>query len=339
MSSQRRRKGSGRVTLADIAAKVGVSKITVSRAIRTPDKVSEALRLKIQRCIDENGYIPNRAAGALASSQSKTVALLVPSFSNAVFTEVVKGVDEVMLSEGYQVLIGHSGYSTLEEERLIETFLQFAVDGVILSGSQHTERARRMLGQANVPVVEMMELADNPLGICVGFDQVEAGRSVTEYLIEKGHKRIGFAGARMDHRAQQRLRGWREAMWKAGLSDEYLITSQAASSYDMGANLLAEFVQRWPDLDAIFFCNDDLAAGAIFECQRRNIRVPHELSVIGFNNLPIAASTSPSLTTVATPRYEVGRRSAQELLKLLQGEEAEELRIDLGFEVKGRESA
>ncbi|RCU49198.1 MULTISPECIES: LacI family DNA-binding transcriptional regulator [Corallincola] len=339
MSSQRRRKGSGRVTLADIAAKVGVSKITVSRAIRTPDKVSESLRLKIQRCIDEQGYIPNRAAGALASSHSQTIALLVPSFSNTVFTEVVKGVDEVMLSEGYQVLIGHSGYSTLEEERLIETFLQYAVDGVILSGSQHTERARRMLTQANIPVVEMMELADNPLGVSVGFDQVQAGKAVTEYLIGKGHKTIGFAGARMDHRAQQRLRGWREAMWQAGLSDDLLITSQAPSSYAMGANLLAEFVQRWPDLDALFLCNDDLAAGALFECQRRNIRVPHDLAVIGFNDLPIAASTAPSLTTVATPRYEVGVRSAKELLRMLNEEEVSESRIDLGFEVKARESA
>lgn len=115
------RRSSGRVTLQHIAERVGVTKITVSRALREPHRVSAALRLRIESAIDELGYIPNHSAGTLASGRSHSVALLIPSLSNSVFSEIQRGIQEGLGDAGYQVLIGHTGYSILEEERLIET--------------------------------------------------------------------------------------------------------------------------------------------------------------------------------------------------------------------------
>jgi len=131
------RRSSGRVTLQDIADRVGVTKITVSRALREPHRVSAALRLRIEEAIDELGYIPNHSAGALASGRSHSVALLIPSLSNSVFSEIQRGIEEGLRAGGYRVLIGHTGYSMLEEERLIDTYLSYGVDALILPGTRH----------------------------------------------------------------------------------------------------------------------------------------------------------------------------------------------------------
>ena len=336
MSSNSRK--SGRVTLQDVANKVGVTKITVSRAIRTPEKVSESLRLTIHKAIDKMGYVPNRAASMLSAKQSKTIVLIVPSLSNGVFADVVRGINDVMLSQGFQILLGHSGYSLLEEERLIETYLQFGIDGIIISGTHHTERSNRLLRKSNLPVVEIMECNENAIDMSVGLDHAQAGYKMTQHLIGKGYKNIGFAGARMDLRAQLRLDGWRKAIWETELSDARVLTSSYASTYQMGADMLTEILGEWPDTDCIFFCNDDLAAGALFECQRRNLKVPKDIALVGFNDLDICSATNPKLTSVCIPRFDIGEQAAKLLLKRINDEPIENKHLDLGFIISERAS-
>ncbi|MCK0768435.1 LacI family DNA-binding transcriptional regulator [Chromohalobacter canadensis] len=332
------RRSTGRVTLQDIAERVGVSKVTVSRCLREPQRVSETVRLRIEEAIEVLDYIPNRQAGALSSGRSLSVALLVPSISNSVFSEVQRGVDEGLREAGYQVLMGHTGYSILEEERLIDTFLAYGVDGFVLSSTRHTDHAQRLLTRARLPVVETMELTETPLDVNVGLDQRAAGRAIGEALIAAGYRRIGFCGARLDYRVQLRLAGWEDALKAAGLSTQRCQTTPRPSSYRLGGELLSAMLERWPDMDAVFCCNDDLAAGALFECQRRRLEVPGQLALAGFNGLDITDATWPTLTTVITPRRAIGEQAARLIVERLQGAPHAPSRHDMGFEIALRQS-
>ncbi|RKR06792.1 LacI family transcriptional regulator [Kushneria sinocarnis] len=336
--TRRTRRTSGRVTLDDVARRVGVSKITISRALREPWRVSEGLRQRIHAVIDELGYIPNRQAGALASARSRSIALLVPSLSNAVFSEVIRGVDEGFAGSGYQVLLGHTSYSREEEAHLIDTYLSFGVDGFIISGSQHTDSARQRLSRCGLPICEIMELPESPLDMAVGLDHEAAGHALTGALLELGYRRLGFIGARMDYRARRRLEGWQRALTEAGLSTAACLTTESPSDYRLGGQLLGELLEQYPALEMVCCVNDDLAAGALFECQRRGIRVPDQLGLTGYNGLDITEATTPTLSTVITPRRRIGVAAASRMLSRLEGDQGTEVLQDLGFEIALRES-
>jgi LacI family gluconate utilization system Gnt-I transcriptional repressor len=335
-----RNRTSGRVTLAEVAARAGVGTMTVSRVINQPELVSAALRTRIEEAIAELGYIPNRAARALVSAQSKVIVVLVPSLSNAVFTDVLAGVQDALGKDGYQILIGNTLYSDAEEEKLLGIYLQSNPDGVLLSGLTHSKQVTQMLATSKLPVVSMMDLASEPDVMSVGFSQLEAGYTMTRYLIDKGYKRIGFMGAQRDERTLKRAEGYRRAQREAGLYDPRLeVIVSDPSSLALGSELLGRMLSVTPDCDAIFCCNDDLAQGAIFQCQRRGIAVPGKLAICGFNDLPVSAWMNPSVTTIATPRYRIGYEAAQLLRAVIQGEQPAVTRIDLGFTLMARESA
>ena len=330
----------GRVTLAEEAARAGVGTMTASRAINQPELVSAALRARVDEAVAELGYVPNRAARALASSQSKVIVVLVPSLSNAVFTDVLAGIQDALEKDGYQILIGNTRYSDAEEEKLLNIYLQSNPDGVLLSGLTHSKQVNKILASSKLPVVSMMDLASSPDALSVGFSQLEAGYTMTRYLLDKGYKRIGFMGAQRDERTLKRAEGYRRALREAGLYDPLLETMVGdPSTIALGAELLGRMLSVAPDCDAIFCCNDDLAQGAIFQCQRRGIAVPGKLAICGFNDLPVSAWMNPSVTTIATPRYRVGYEAAQLLRAVIQGDKPAVTRIDLGFTLMARESA
>ncbi|ALK99072.1 transcriptional regulator [Massilia sp. WF1] len=335
-----RNRGSGRVTLSEVAARAGVGTMTVSRAINQPELVSAALRARVEEAVAALGYVPNRAARALASSQSKVIVVLVPSLSNAVFTEVLAGIQDALEKDDYQILIGNTRYSDAEEEKLLNIYLQSNPDGVLLSGLTHSKQVTKILASSKLPVVSMMDLGSSPDALSVGFSQLEAGYTMTRYLIDKGYKRIGFMGAQRDERTLKRAEGYRRALQEAGLYDPQLETMVAdPSTIALGAELLGRMLSVTPDCDAIFCCNDDLAQGAIFQCQRRGIAVPGRLAICGFNDLPVSAWMNPSLSTIATPRYRVGFEAAQLLRAVIRGETPALTRVDLGFTLMARESA
>ncbi len=333
-------RASGRTTLAAVAAHAGVSTMTASRALNQPDLVSDAVRARVQLAVSTLGYVPNRAARALASRQSNVIVVLVPSLSNVVFTAVLDGIQDVVDAANYQLLIGNTRYSDAEEEKLLGIYLQSNPDGILLSGLTHSPRVAQMLATSRVPVVSMMDLAGDPAQLSVGFSQHEAGHTMTRYLIDKGHKRIGFIGAQLDERTLSRFAGYRKAMLDAGLSDERLeLMVPDASSIALGAELLGRMLAKAPDCDAIFCCNDDLAHGAIYQCQRRGISVPEQLAICGFNDLPASAWMKPSVTTIGTPRYRIGFEAATLLRSVIAGRTPPVTRIDLGFTLMPRESA
>ncbi|HEV2612487.1 MAG TPA: LacI family DNA-binding transcriptional regulator [Noviherbaspirillum sp.] len=329
---------SGRVTLSEIAERVGTSSITVSRVLNAPHLVSEDLRKQIETAIAELGYLPNRAARALARARSDSVAVLIPSLSNTVFTQLLEGVRDVLHAAGYRTLIGDTRYSPEEEESLLRAYLEHSPDGILVTGFEQTDTTRQLLKASRVPVVHMMELSDSA-AYSVGLEQFDAGRAITSHLLSRGYRRIGFLGAQLDPRVMERLAGHRAALHDAGLTYPIgEVLDPRPSSIGMGVGLLDRLLQQAPDCDAVFCCNDDLAHGVLFECQRRGIRVPQQLAVAGFNDLAASAWTCPALTTIATPRYDIGHASASMLLQLMRGETPEPTKIDLGFSLVMRES-
>ncbi|TQK06865.1 LacI family DNA-binding transcriptional regulator [Herbaspirillum sp. SJZ107] len=335
-----RNRASGRVTLTEVAARAGVGTMTASRAINQPELVSQALRARVEQAVAELGYVPNRAARALASAQSKVIVVLVPSLSNAVFTAVLAGIQDALETDGYQILIGNTRYSDAEEEKLLGIYLQSNPDGILLSGLTHSKRVMDILASSKLPVVSMMDLASSPDALSVGFSQSQAGYTMTRYLLDKGYQRIGFMGAQRDERTLKRAEGYRRALREAGCYDPRLETMVAdPSTVALGAELLGRMLSVAPECDAIFCCNDDLAQGAIFQCQRRGIAVPGQLAICGFNDLPVSAWMNPSVTTIATPRYRVGFEAAQLLRAVIHGDRPAVTRIDLGFTLMARESA
>ncbi len=328
-----------RATLNDVAAHAGVSAVTVSRALRKPEMVSADLRQRIQSAVHELAYVPNQLASALASARTGTIGVVVPSFTNGVFGVYLRGIHDVLIPAGFQVLVLNSRYLHGAEERAIATLLGQHPEAMILTGIDQTRPARRLLDQAAIPVVQTMEVSDDPIDVNIGLSQREAGYTATKYLIDLGHRVIGQMSVPLDARAVQRLAGYRRAIAEAGL-EPLTISIERASSFPMGAQLFGELHEREPRMTALFCSNDNLALGAVFECQRRGIRVPEDMSIVGFNDLEFSDVAFPSLTTVTTPRYEMGRRAAEIILEIVRGsgERPEERVIDLGFRLVVRGS-
>jgi len=326
--------------MADVGLLAGVSAITVSRAFKTPDKVTSELRDRIRGAAQSLGYVPNRAASALAAARSMNIVVLIPSLTNLVFVDLLAGIHDVLHPRGYQELIGITRYAAAEEERLLGSYLEFQPDGLLITGIDHQPAAWRRLERLGRPVVHMMELMTGRPDACsVGLSQEAAGAALARHFLARGYKRPGFVAVQLDPRALARGAGYRAVLQEAGLYDparELMVPDP--SSISLGAELLGRLLDQAPDCDAIFFCNDDLAQGALFQCRRRGIEVPGQLAIAGFNDLPASAWCAPSLTTIATPRYEIGRVSAEMLLTLLDGKEPAARQVDLGFALAERES-
>ena len=201
----RRRKGSGAVTLRDVAQLAGVAPITASRALNTPSQVSPEVLGRVTEAVRQTGYVPNLLAGALSSMKSRMVGVAVPTIAGPVFLDTVQSLTEALFEAGYQVLLGQTGYDNAREDAWLEAMIGRRPDGLVLTGTSHSEQARTRLRAAGVPVVETWDQSDDPIDMLVGFSHVEVGRKVAAYLHERGYRRLaGVAGS--DERAMRRFR-------------------------------------------------------------------------------------------------------------------------------------
>ena len=326
-----------RPTLQDIAEHLGITKMTVSRYLRNPNAVAQETRHRIAAAIERFGYIPNRAPEILSNAKSKAIGVLLPSLTNHVFADVLKGIELIADEAGYQTMLAHYGYSVKKEENRIESLLSYNVDGLILSENYHSLRTLKMIEVANIPVIEIMDSSQVGIQQVIGFDNVAAAQSIVETMISRGHKNIVYFTARMDKRTQLKMQGYEQAMKKYGLEPYSLITEEA-SSFTLGGKQLREILTKRPQTDGIFCTNDDLAIGALFECQRLGIAVPTQIAIAGFHGHDVGFSVTPKLGTVITPRLDIGKRAAQELIARLNGEPLKEEMIDLGFKIHLGES-
>ncbi len=329
-----------RVTLDDVATLAGVSPITVSRVLRKPDAVSEALRQRVTAAVQELGYVPNIAASRLASSRTHAIGVIVPTLYNVIFAEYLFALHDVLVAAGFQVIVVNSRYSEQEEENAIKVLLGQRVEAIIIAGTHHTPLARQLLTRAHLPVVETFELSPDPIDLNIGMLQDRAGQAATQHLIDQGFDRVAFLAGNLDHRAQSRFDGYRQAMQESGLQKLEIITQwQRHSSVALGSDLLALMHERGDRPEAIFCIDDNLALGAMQECRKRGIRVPDDIAIIGFHDLEFSACASPSLSSIMTRRFETGKLAAEKVLSALNSTSRQPPnQIDLGFEVIARES-
>lgn len=321
-----------RPTLQDVADQVGVTKMTVSRYLKDPALVSAAAQEKIAIALDQLGYIPNRAPDLLSNAKSKAIGVLVPSLTNQVFAEVIRGIESITEKAGYQTMLAHYGYSADVEQERIASLLSYHVDGLILSESYHTERTLRMIQTAGIPVVEIMDSCSPAIEQAVGFDNSAACYAMTQQMIARGYQQIVYFGARMDVRTRLKMAGYAKAMNEAGLNEKYQ-TTDAASSFSIGADLLNQALKQHPEMDGVVCTNDDLAIGALFECQRQGIQVPKQIGISGFHGHDISQAMVPQLATVLTPREKMGSVAAEQLLMRIHGAQVFDAIIDLGFDI------
>jgi LacI family gluconate utilization system Gnt-I transcriptional repressor len=333
------RMGSGGARMRDVAEAAGVSLMTVSRALREPQKLSEETRKTVLDAVQKIGYVPNSIAANLASNRSSVVGQIVPSIQNSLYFETVKGSSDVLRTAGLHLLLADSGYSLHEEEALIGALLAQRVCGLILHNTDHTPRALQMIERAGVPVIETGDMPRPALDMAVSYSNAEASKAMTVHLAARGYRRIGFVSldTKINRRARERLRGYLAALKSLGLKKNPLLISEVGPGLTAGAHAMIDMMSRAPDVEAIFFAGDVLAIGALFETQRRGWKVPGRIAIAGFDDLDILQHTVPRLTCLRLPRLEIGRRSAEALLNRLRGE-SEPVQLDLGFEVIQRES-
>ncbi|MBD8187049.1 LacI family DNA-binding transcriptional regulator [Pseudomonas viridiflava] len=332
-------RSTGRPTLNEVARLAAVSPITASRALRGVTTVAPELVEKVRAAAQSLGYVANPAARALASSCSQTVVVLVPSLSNQLFIETLEAIQDVLRPRGLDVVIGNYHYSPEEEEKLLRNHLVNRPRGILLTGLDRTPASHQMLEASGIPCVHMMELDPRQGAYSVGFSQEQAGAQAALHLLGRGRTRLAYMAAQLDTRVLQRGAGFRQVLEDAGLFDaELQVTTPLPSSIGLGGELFARLLDEHPDVDGIFFCNDDLAQGASLEALRLGVAVPQRVSLVGFNDLPGSAHMVPRLTSIRTPRQEVGQRAAQLLLGLLDGV-PQQARVDLGFELVVRESS
>jgi len=326
------RRKKGRTTIADVAARAEVSPITVSRALREPARVSEPLRRRIEAAVRALNYVPDPHARALASARTNVVGVLIPSLSNTVFADVLRGIHDRAEQTDLQIQFANTRYAPLEEERLIRLFLSQSPAALIVVGIDQTAAAAEMLRSAELPVVQIMELGPDPFDMMVGLSHFDAGRAMTEHLLAAGYRRISFLEARMDPRSNHRMAGYRAALEAAGLADDSLVVrTKAPSSVGIGCELLREIVTRRPDIDAVFCNNDDVALGALFECQRLGLAVPDRIAIAGFNDFEMMAAAEPPITSVATERYDMGATAMDMIARTIAGDPPSNKVVDLGF--------
>lgn len=339
-SAPLRSRATGRVTLSDVAQAAGVSPITVSRALRGERAVDPVLVERVQAAARTLGYVPDPAARALASQRSTHVTVLIPMLSNALFVDVFEAVQRSLRPAGYQTLMGVTHYNLEEEELLLREQLLQRPAGLLVTGLERTDAARALIAQSGVPCVHLMELTCATGVYSVGFSQLEAGAAMTAHLLAQGRRRIAFAAAQLDARTLQRLDGWRREMSAAGLHDAALQwLNPAVSSMALGAQMFAQIMREQSDVDAIFFCNDDLAQGALLAALRLGVAVPQRVAVAGFNDLTGSDQMLPPLTTVRTPRADIGTAAARMLLALMNGDAVASPCVDLGYELVVRASS
>ncbi len=331
---------SGKIRLTEVAKLAGVSPITASRFFRNPEALSLSKRERVDSAVKELGYVPNLAARALASHRTEVIGVVIPSLTNNVFADVLRGIYDSLEGSRYSIQLANTRYSILQEEKLLRLFRAQKPAGLIVTGINQTTDSRAILELMNCPVTQIMEIGDAPVDMMVGFSHYDASSAAISHILAQGRRRIGFLGARMDPRVQRRFEGYRDAMTAVSLFDPNLIvTTSVPTTVTLGSTLFADLVARAPDIDAVFCVNDDLALGVLFECQRRRISVPRDLAIVGFNDLEFMASAVPSLTSVRTNRYEMGRHAVTMVIDAIEGRRPEAPVLDLGFQLMVRESS
>jgi LacI family transcriptional regulator, gluconate utilization system Gnt-I transcriptional repressor len=312
------------VTMADVALHMGVSKMTVSRALsrdaENERSISDALRQRIVLASAQMGYVMDQTARTFSSKRSGFVAVLIPSLNNSNFSDTVHGIGSALEGSGLQMLLGATDYRIHSEEQLIQTLLMRRPEGVILTGGKHTPAARTLLQAAGIPVLETWDLPARPIEHTVGFSNAQATVALVQHLHGRGYRRMAFIGgtSNRDTRGADRKRGYARAVAALGLPEGRVISfGEPPISMDQGAQAITQLMQTWPDTDAVICVSDLSAFGALMECKRRRWAVPQRIAIAGFGDFEVSRNCHPRITTVGVDCAGIGQAAGALLLRAI----------------------
>ncbi|GAB3264693.1 LacI family DNA-binding transcriptional regulator [Chitinimonas naiadis] len=309
-------------TLHEVARIAGVSPSTVSRILNGTARVSDDKRKAVEAAIANLNYKPNLLAQGLKKGRAMTIGILTQDLASPYFTEALMGVEAALTGTGYAPLIVSGHWHADEEAERVELLIARRVDGiVILSGSLSDKRINEFA--MRLPIVATGRRIDAGNARGIALNQLDGARMATEYLLEQGHRQIAFIAGPPDHDdARARLAGYRAALDVAGIHFDPNLVAQGNFLESGGLLALNDLLETRQRFTAIFCANDQTAYGARLALYRRGIRVPDDISIVGFDDLPYSNYTTPPLTTVKQPIYEVGKRAVQAVLQMVNDEPA-----------------
>lgn len=316
-----------KVTMRDVAREAGVSPMTVSRAFKQDTSVNAETRAVVQKAATKLGYLYDSTAHAFRSQRSGFLAVTLPSINNANFASTHRALTRALEGTELQLLLGITNYRVEEEERLVRQLLARRPEALVLTGGHHSDDARRILEQVDIPIIEMWDLPKDPIGHAVGFSNAKAMEIVVAHLVQSGRRSLGFVGASgdSDQRGAERRRGAIEAAQKLGLPDIVSIEAGAAPvAMTAGANAVESAGDILGELDALVCVSDPVAFGVMMALQRRGLRVPEDVAVTGFGAFEIAHVSNPTITTVNVHADRIGEITGAIIVDIL-GRDGEDL--------------
>ena len=332
------------VTMRDVARVAGVSRMTVSRALKKNSPVSKETREHILQIVRDMNYVPDQMAGSLTTKRSGFVAVLVPSLNNLHFAETVQALTEELEKVGQQILLGHTDYSIEREEQLVEDMLRRRPEAIVMSYDGHSDRTISLLSDAKVPVIELWEKPHNPINHTIGFSNEDAAAEMTQALIARGYRNIAFLGEAADAwtRGAARRRGFERAMQENGLSaHRTLKIGKPPISIEDGAQAAADLLARYPDIDCVFCVSDAPAFGLLSALPDLGKSVPRDIGIAGFGNFEVSRFAQPAITTVSVDPRAIGRATGQLIGTLLSSDsknDSEQRNIKVAAELTFRGS-
>ncbi|MEY2893415.1 MAG: hypothetical protein RJA98_3323 [Pseudomonadota bacterium] len=327
------------LTVHDIARLAGVSAMTVSRALNHPERVSPAMLARVQEVVKQTGFVPNGMAGGLRSSRARLVAAVLPTLVGPVFQETVSSLNAALTAQGYQLMLGQTGYGPSQEDALLDAIIRRRPDGIVLTGIMHSATGRRQLLASGIPVVETWDLTPTPIDMLVGFSHEDIGAAVCSYLHARGYRHPALMCGE-DERGKRRNLGFQRRAASLGLSEPIPIWfTPPPTTLGAGRQGLGELLGRGLPIDAVFCSSDMLALGVLIESQARGLRIPEQLAVIGLGDLEFAASLDPALTSVRIDGARIGQTAAQYIIDRVEGRQVAEPIIDIGFSIIERSTA
>jgi len=312
-------------TLETLATRSGISAATLSRVLNHPHQVRAPLRARAERVLRDAGYVAHGAARSLASKRSRTMGAIVPTIDSALFAGVVEGLQQAIHVGGYQLLLASSRYDLEQEASEVRALLERGVDGLMLIGSAHAPATLAMLRRHGVPFVTTCHHDATAAWPTIGWNNERESARIADYLLDIGHRRFGVIagiGAGND-RAADRLTGFRGALARRNVRLADAAVLERAYSVPAARQAMAALL-RLPQRPSAVLCgNDILAYGALQECLWQDLRVPHDISISGFDNIEMAAHCRPGITTIAVPAAEIGAMAGRALLQAQQSEGSE----------------
>ncbi|MEW5713422.1 MULTISPECIES: LacI family DNA-binding transcriptional regulator [Pseudomonas] len=315
----RKRRGAGRVTLNTVARQAGVSAITVSRYFNQPEQVSPERRERIAEVVAELGYVPNLVAGGLASARGRIVAMVIPNISGPIFANTIQGFSDTLSRHGYQLLLASSYFSAEQEESAVRAFLGWSPAALVLTSRFHSTGTEKMIADADIPVVETWDYVPDRAPLQIGFSHYEVGVTAARYLHGKGYRRIAFVqnSATGDFSALERGDGFAATLIELGVQPWVFAPDADRAPFEAGRQAMEALMNHATPPDAIFFANDNLAAGGLLAGQRAGLKIPQDCAVLGFGDYPFAEMLLPSLSTIKPPALEIGVLAATRVLESL----------------------